>query len=524
MKNKLLLASISILASCSSIKYQNEHINDLIPENKLKNDVDFVHKKLEKLHPKLYWYITKESFDSKFDSVKKTITQPLTSNQFFDKIAPIVCTVREGHTYVFPRTIQFTKQQSKLLITKGDGPLSQFEFEFFDKKLYIIKNKSYNKKIIPGTEVLGLNEEKIANIYSNFGKNFTSDGYNSTLRDNFFGNRFPTIYSLRNGIKDSINYTFKLRDSIKNITIFRKVVDSVAFKKSKIKHKLSDFEKAKAKANDIQKDILGYDKIAKRFNRNLKFVEKDSSVAIIKIKGFMVGNYSKFYQESFSKIQYYKSKSLIIDLRNNGGGRLDEISELYSYLADSTFTFVDEAEVVSKTSMMHSNFFKNATFGGKIVRGILAPIYYPIIYFLVHKKEDGKYYFPVNSKAKKVKAEAFKGKIYVLINGGSFSASSIISSNLKGSKRAFFVGQETGGAYNGTVAGQMPIIEMPNSKLKIRIGLMATIPHYKTNIEGHGIYPDKQIIPTLQDRLNGIDPEMDWILNDIKTLENKLNK
>jgi C-terminal processing protease CtpA/Prc len=45
---------------------------------------------------------------------------------------------------------------------------------------------------------------------------------------------------------------------------------------------------------------------------------------------------------------------------------------------------------------------------------------------------------------------AFKGKIYVMINGGSFSASSLISSNLK-LKRVTFVGEETGGAFNGTV-------------------------------------------------------------------------
>jgi hypothetical protein len=44
---------------------------------------------------------------------------------------------------------------------------------------------------------------------------------------------------------------------------------------------------------------------------------------------------------------------------------------------------------------------------------------------------------------------AFKGKIYVMING-SFSASSLISSNLK-TPKVTFVGEETGGAFNGTM-------------------------------------------------------------------------
>jgi hypothetical protein len=39
--------------------------------------------------------------------------------------------------------------------------------------------------------------------------------------------------------------------------------------------------------------------------------------------------------------------------RDNGGGRLNEIVDLYSYLADS-FVFLDKSEVVSKSSLMEA--------------------------------------------------------------------------------------------------------------------------------------------------------------------------
>jgi hypothetical protein len=42
----------------------------------------------------------------------------------------------------------------------------------------------------------------------------------------------------------------------------------------------------------------------------------------------------------------------------------------------------------------------------------------------------------------------------------------------------------------------MPEIKLPNSKLKVRIGVMNVVPHYKPR----GIYPDP-ITPTLQDKL-----------------------
>jgi C-terminal processing protease CtpA/Prc len=149
-----------------------------------------------------------------------------------------------------------------------------------------------------------------------------------------------------------------------------------------------------------------------------------------------------------------------------------------------------------------------------------SPLFYGYLYFKVHRDASGQFIYNTRTaKLQPKNADAFAGKIYVLINGGSFSASCILSSNLKGAKRAFFVGQETGGAFNGTVAGQMPIVKLPHSKLKTRIGLALIAPHFKTNLDGRGIFPDHEILPTIEDKINGIDPEMNWVLEKIK-LEN----
>jgi hypothetical protein len=62
----------------------------------------------------------------------------------------------------------------------------------------------------------------------------------------------------------------------------------------------------------------------------------------------------------------------------------------------------------------------------------------------------------------------------------------------------------------------MPIIDLPNSKIKIRIGLMNIVPYYKSEIFGRGVFPDHEIVPTLADRINEVDPEMNWVLEDCK--------
>lgn len=516
MKKYYFILLIIILSNCASIKNHNAHLNDLIPEEKLKSDVDFTYSKMQNLHPKLHWYISQKDLDYKFDSLKSTINKPMTSFDFYTKLSPIVSSVREGHMIVIPPIKQFTKSETAALVKKGISPFGQFEFEIFNDKMYVVKNKSYNKKIKIGTEVIAINDKKVSEYLSKFKNRFSSDGLNQTFKKNRLARSFNLFFTLENGIKDSLKYDFKFNDSIKTVSILRKVVDTTGQNIKKTKTKLSDFEKAKKKSVDKIKDIYGYDLISKEYNRKLTFLEKDSAIAVIKIKGFSIGDSDRCYEEMFSKIEYWKSKTLIIDLRNNPGGRLNEIADLYSYLSEKPFIFMDKAEVTKKSSLLHADYFKGGSIFSKMLRGLAAPIYYSFQYFRVHKNTNGNYFYNTENKLTQIKKDAFKGKIYVLINGGSFSASSIISSNLKGSKRAFFVGEETGGAFNGTVAGQMPTIKIPDSKLNLKLGLTACIPFHKTDIEGRGIFPDKEILPTLEDRINGNDPEMNWILQDLK--------
>ncbi|MFV5693765.1 S41 family peptidase [Flavobacterium sp. LT1R49] len=516
---KIVLFGFIILffVQCASIKKHNKHLNDLITEEKLKSDVDYTYRKLQELHPNLYWYINKEALDYKFDSLKSTITKPMTSFNFYKKLSPVVAAVRQGHLFVYPPTKILTKRETRALIKKGTGPFSQFDFELFNKKLYVVKNKSYNKTIQSGTEVVAVNGTKPIDLIKKYNQYYSSDGYNNTFKTNYSGKRFSTFFSNENGIKDSLKFDFKFNDSLKTITIKRKKEDTTGTDSKKNKKKRAVKHKTKSKEIRKKKRVNGYYSIEKNYNRNLHFLEKDSSIALMKIRSFKIGDYKTFYKESFSKITAYQSKTLILDLRNNGGGRVSEIADLYSYLADSTFVFLDKSEVVSKASLFKGAYLNGGSLGFKALKTVFSPIMYTYLLLTVHKSQNGKNYYETQTKPHKVSKNAFKGKIYVLINGGSFSASSIISSNLKGSKRAFFVGEETGGAFNGTVAGFMPRIKLPNSDIQIRIGLMYMAAYFKTNLEGHGIFPDMEIIPTIEDRIKENDAEMSWILKDLKS-------
>ncbi|MFU1858762.1 S41 family peptidase [Sphingobacterium sp. NGMCC 1.201703] len=121
----------------------------------------------------------------------------------------------------------------------------------------------------------------------------------------------------------------------------------------------------------------------------------------------------------------------------------------------------------------------------------------------------------MGSKIEKSKPHRYRGRLFVLIDGGTFSAASLIATNLKAGKRAIFVGEETGGAAGGTVAGYLPVLKLPNSHLRWRFGLMNIKPYFQVAEEGRGVMPDVPVVRSIDDVITGKDPVMDKVLKSI---------
>lgn len=520
----LILVFVSLLSSCATVDKFNAQIDIKKSVNDLKFDVDYIKKKLVKLHPDLYHYIPENEFNLKFDSLSNSLKDSMTSKDFYFKLSPIIASIKQGHTQTYPLTKKLNRKESKMVQKVGISPLVRFEYELFNNELYIIKNNSNDTTIKPGTKIISINGENPIGILTKYEKTFTSDGNNYTFVPKRLAKGFPRYFYYDYGIVDSIQCKLSFNDSIRDLTLKQNSIRTMP-KITKSKNEIAQDKKISKNLNKIKK-LQGYDKFKRKYSKQLIFQDKDSTIAILKIADFTKGNYKKFYKNSFKLLDSLKTKTLIIDLRDNGGGRLNEVSILFKYLSDSSFHFIEKAEVTSKTSLWHDAYFSNKPVWKQAIQTVLIPsivLKNMITYFATIKGKDNKYRIALfDSWKKHPKSNQFKGKVYVLINGGSFSASSLLSSNLKGSKRAIFVGEETGGADNGCVAGIMPTRVLPKSKLKVNFGLLLCKSPYIAEIDGRGIFPNIEIKPTLIDVVNNIDPEMQWILKDIESKENRL--
>ncbi len=547
MKKLLLTLLTLFLFACASHDKQNKHYYSKIAPSKLKKDVTNVQKQLVKMHPDLYWYISKEDLNKKFDSLSKTLNEPFTPNEFFFKISPIVASVHQGHMGVSMVTL--TSPDSLKKKYKGSvNPLENFEYEYLNNKLFIKKNKSKTDTILQvGTEIVDINGIKPLDVLKKYRSTFTSDGYNESGIPKFFARRLNSFYVNELGFVDSIkinavcadttfyhtvkrtfkeskkskkDLALKEKDTLKNTKIVQKdTLPKLSKKEQKIKNKAIAQQNKKAYK---KQRLFGYNYKSKTFSKEIIFpVASDSTISILKIRDFSDGKI-KVYDCIFSTIKKHNVQNLIIDLRGNPGGRLNEIHKLAQYLNDTTFVFTQTATITKRTT--YFNLLKGKSPVTTFFSIPFVTIYSTIRGLKASRNDLGELKVPIkSSRITKPKSLNYKNNLYVITDGMTFSAAAIISSHLKGRNRALFVGDETGGTFNGTVAGVMPIVKLPHSKLKLRVGLMTIKPEQQTQKEGYGVLPDVYIKPTEEDFLSEKDVELEYILNRLKSNKNALN-
>ena len=158
----------------------------------------------------------------------------------------------------------------------------------------------------------------------------------------------------------------------------------------------------------------------------------DERTAVMRINSFSNGYSRSELQDMIKEANDKKAESLIIDLRNNGGGAVSNLAHLLGLFlneAEPVGTFVNRRTVTS---------FQEATKEEKIDLVKIA------------NWSDQKF------KSTRPTVKRFEGKVVVLTNRGSASASEIFASAMKETGRATIIGTETRGAVLASTYGRLP--------------------------------------------------------------------
>jgi C-terminal processing protease CtpA/Prc len=178
---------------------------------------------------------------------------------------------------------------------------------------------------------------------------------------------------------------------------------------------------------------------------------------------------------------------------------------LYSYIAEGDFEVYASVDASTKKLPLISQYSKiNADFQTKFENQLVP-------------SRDGRYEITRKSEyflpTQQPRPGNYRKRVWVLTDGEVFSTGTVFCSLAKSHKRGIFVGEETGGAYQGFNAGDLVVITLPASQLRAVIPLLRfTIATGQVPYPRRGILPDHPVIPSVKDALGGVDSELDFAL------------
>ncbi len=341
----------------------------------------------------------------------------------------------------------------------------QNEYQYLPISIKIIKGSIYvwndnsgEQLLNRGDEILSMNTMKAEDILSRLYSALPSDGSINTYQDRIIERGFSWMYYLYIFPTDS--YHLEIKDTAGNT------------KKITIQGLTRDMQSknfAKYNADNVKK---------KGGNEAFYTLEFKDNVAYLTLPSFARKLVEKFevkspqlYKTIFTQIDAKQMQHLVIDLRGNTGGRNEFADDMVPYIL--------------KGSVQSPFLRKTISWKGK----------------------EKIYKFPKPSK------NAFKGNVYVLVNGRTYSAGSTLARYLYEYADATIVGEETGTRYEGFAAGSKQYVTLTNSQLEIgipRYHIVFPVSEKQQTIN-KGLLPKINVMYTVEDLNNGKDIHMDKV-------------
>lgn len=450
-------------------------MDKVIAPDKLVADFRIARQALEEGHSGIYRYTDKEKLNSLFDRAEKTLTKPMTAIEFYRILAPVVAAIKCGHTGAgLPEELQKAFSSKALLL-----PL---QVRVLASKVYVLRDFSNGTGNLAGREIRAINGVPITKILDTMLAATPADGDSQTCRIAringwTFARRLPALLGLNSP------YEVAVWDAKENREI-RTHLDGLEMPK------LQEMASARFPQDQRGKEAGTFE------------FRNGGKIAVMRINGFggFVDAANKkslreFYRESFEAMNAHGTKSLILDLRDNGGGE-DELGKLLlSYLLDEPFKYYDDL-VINARQFSFQKYANSMQ---------------PLPADLMELQPNRKYRMVKhpNWGTQQPSKPTFHGKVLILINGGSFSTTSEFLSQAHYHKQATFIGEESGGGYYGNTSGPSLRLTLPNTKVQVGIPLMT----YYMAVNGyaakaHGVFPDHPVEYTIEELLEGKDKEL----------------
>ena len=458
---------------------------------------------MQEMHAGVYWFITPERFSTLYDSVYTKLKDNEDAEQFYIKIRFCMAAIHHGHDGV-----EWTNRQPGLNYKMNAMPADRkhlpFIMEYLGDKLYILNNCSSNKKIINGSEIVSINGKIITSLTKQMLQYIFANGRNTTYKYKMLGFYFQFHYLYQMLYPTETNYKI-------GIIPYKSKKKMEVLVNAELPQTIADrYQQQTGKSINFWDSLFAY-----------KLLDKAKGIGYCKMETFSTQRFdtdsiklAAVLEKMFAQIKADNVKSLVVDVRNNEGGD-DSWQTAISYFREI------EANKDAGLAYLQSDKFTQIQY---IIqtdenRQLLQAFQYSP-YTLIDKTPDGRFklkpkYTEHDTKARPLMPNAFKGDVYLLQNGLTFSAGFAFAGRLKDkieNSNGFIkvIGEDNGDDMDAGVGsgGWSVEVLLPNSKVKLNI------PVTGGGDKAYSIPPvhflDYIVTPTILDKLNGVDTELEF--------------
>ena len=448
---------------------------DLAPAA-LQQDLDVLKRAVEEAHGGLYRFASKAEVDKAFDAARAQLGTPRSHIGFIGILSEALAVIRDGH-------MQLQGDDATAKAMTG-GRLLPLRVAYENGRLIVTHNDSpADRTIAPGMELRAIIRRATADVIRAILSKLSPDGFIETGKAWRLARSLPQTYWLY----EDQSTTFD--------------VVAQAAGKPPVTAKLDGVVSAERadKANPVNTAfIASAAKLAGPEGTVSVDFPRGSDVGVLRVRAFGGGTFLETVAKAFDTIRERGARALILDLRGNGGGVDMSGAGLVSHFVSAPFRYFDHIRVTtirpSFTTFRDQTYddLKNGTTPARDGGFLVLPRLHPGV------------------AEQRPAAKPFAGQVIVLIDGGTFSTAADVAAQLRSLTKATFIGEETGGCYDGNTSGLNAQVTLPHSGHKLRIqmyGYWNAVA--KPAKPGRGTMPDVTVVRTVADTLAGVDAAMD---------------
>lgn len=440
-------------------------------------DVALMRRALETIHPGLYRYTSRQAMDRAFSDLERSLDEPITDAELYRRVSLTLALVRCTHTKA--------EQTDAMETWRTDNPTHlPFRFRIVEGRMLVVSSDPNQAALARGTEVLSINGRRVSHLVETLGAYVPIDGATTWSRASYLaddgdlmGADFDHFYPYVFGFASEFRLTVRDRAGAPRRTVR---LAPISFR------------------NWVRLDNDGVG-FRENFSEATEWRMLDDGVGYLSVRTFV--NYrnptdaAALFERALRELQAVGASSLIVDLRENGGGSNDASLALLDALAREPYTYQRAVRLRAVRYGDLPSFI--STWGDR--EALFNP---PMENFV--PTADGRFDLrpdlaPDVLMLRQPAPYAFQGSVTVLIGPANASGATMTIAKLRDMDRVTLVGARSGGSAEGPTAGTIFNVALPNSGIVVRVPLALNLMDVRSPDPDGGVTPDVEVRETVRD-------------------------